>query len=75
MNYLKITAVKVFVPTEWTGINGIEPLKLKWRDTLPDRMKPKPRPINPKHGSVQKRSLDAYVATSMKQAGLLGLLV
>ena len=36
------------VPDEWSGIKGIEPLKLKWKDTLPERMKPKARPINPK---------------------------
>jgi hypothetical protein len=38
----------VFVANEWSGINGIDPLKLVWNDTLPDRMKPKARPINPK---------------------------
>ena len=45
---LKTKAEKVFVPDEWSGINGFDPLKLKWKDTLPDRMKPKARPINPK---------------------------
>ena len=48
VNYLKTVALPVFVPTDWTGIKGIEPLRVKWRDTLPLRMKPKARPINPK---------------------------
>ena len=45
---LKGKAEKVFVPEEWSGIKGIEPLRLKWKETLPERMKPKARPINPK---------------------------
>ena len=48
INYLKTVAVSAFVPKNWIGINGIPPLKLKWRDTLPKRMKPRARPINPK---------------------------
>ena len=48
IDYLKTDALKAFVPTEWTGINGIEPLKLVWRDSLPLKMKPKARPINPR---------------------------
>ena len=45
---LKTTAERVFVPDEWTGIKQVDPLKLRWKDTLPERMKPKARPINPK---------------------------
>jgi hypothetical protein len=49
IEYMKEVAVKAFIPTtDWTGIKGIPPLKLKWRDSLPSRMKPKARPINPK---------------------------
>ena len=48
INLLKTKALQVFVPDEWSGIKGIEPLRLKWKDTLPVRMKPKARPINPK---------------------------
>ena len=48
LNLLKTKALPVFVPDEWSGIKGVEPLELKWKDTLPDRMKPKARPINPK---------------------------
>jgi len=48
MDFLMTEALPAFVPTEWTGINGLVPLKLEWLDTLPKRMKPKSRPINPK---------------------------
>ena len=45
---LQTKALSVFVPDEWSGIKGIDPLRLRWKDTLPERMKPKARPINPK---------------------------
>jgi hypothetical protein len=48
IDYLVTEAMPAFIPTNWTGINGIEPLKLKWRDTLPKMMKPNARPINPR---------------------------
>ena len=39
---------KVFVPERWEGINGIPELELRWKDTLPDSMKPRARPVNPR---------------------------
>ena len=48
MEYMEKRAVKAFVPSNWTGINGIEPLKLNWLTTLPARKKPRARPINPR---------------------------
>ena len=48
MELLSTKAEKVFVPDEWSGVRGVDPLSLKWKSTLPDRMKPKARPINPK---------------------------
>jgi hypothetical protein len=48
MEYMEQRAVKAFVPSNWTGINGIEPLKLKWLFSLPARKKPRARPINPR---------------------------
>jgi hypothetical protein len=48
INYLNTTALPAFVPSDWTGIKGIPPLRLKWKASLPSRMKPKARPINPK---------------------------
>eukprot|EP01034_Spumella_vulgaris_P022119 gene22119-28222_t len=37
----------VFVPQNWTGINGIGELELTWKGD-PGRMKPRPRPVNAK---------------------------
>ena len=48
MDLLSSKAEKVFVPDEWTGVRGVDPLTLKWKETLPERMKPRARPINPK---------------------------
>ena len=45
----------VFVPQIWSGIKGIPPLKLQWKDDLPDKIRVKPRPINPRlYESSQK---------------------
>ena len=38
----------MFVPFNWEGIKGIEPLNLKFKDDFPARMKPKARPVNPR---------------------------
>ena len=38
----------VFVPTNWEGIKGIDPIEFNWLPNIPSRMKPKARPINPK---------------------------
>jgi hypothetical protein len=46
MEYLKTeVAYKVFVynPNEWTGINGIDPVELKFREDMPERMPSKAR--------------------------------
>ena len=49
INYLKREDImSVFVPDDWSGIKDIPPLKVKWKDTLPERMKPQARPINPR---------------------------
>jgi len=48
MEYLRTRAVEAFVPRKWEGIKDIKPLKVEWLDTLPARMKPKARPINPR---------------------------
>ena len=41
-------ALGVFLPQEWLGVNGMEPLVLKYKDTMPTRLKPPARNINPK---------------------------
>ncbi len=58
VNFLKKVAVKVFIPQEWTGINGIEPFELEWTDGLPDSIKPKARPVNPKLFENAKREFE-----------------
>lgn len=41
--------LSVFVPTEWKGLAGFEPVELQWKeDSLPERLRPKTRPINPR---------------------------
>jgi len=47
VDLLKTKGVDVFVPKSWEGIKDIE-IELKWKDGLPDRLKPPARPINPK---------------------------
>jgi hypothetical protein len=38
--------VDVFVPTNWNGINGIEPIEFTWLPDFPAKQKPRARPIN-----------------------------
>jgi hypothetical protein len=38
----------VFVPSSWEGIKGVEPLEFRWKDDVPERMKPPARHINPR---------------------------
>jgi len=46
---LRTKGVNVFVPQNWSGINGLEPLQLDWREELlPSYIKPKARPVNPR---------------------------
>jgi len=45
---LKTKGVKVFIPSNWEGITGFEPLELNWKPDVPKYMKPKARPVNPK---------------------------
>lgn len=45
---LKTKGLDVFIPANWEGIKGIEPLNLEFKDTFPERMKPKARPVNPR---------------------------
>ena len=48
LEFLKTEALDTFVPKEWSGVKGVEPIRLNWKGTLPDRLKPNARPINPK---------------------------
>jgi hypothetical protein len=63
---LRSKGVKVFVPENWNGINGLEPLELNWRPDLPVSIKPKARPVNPKlfaHAQVEFERLSKYFYT------------
>jgi hypothetical protein len=46
LNILKKKGHLVFVPKVWEGIKNVPDLELKWKDNLPERMKPAVRPIN-----------------------------
>ena len=54
---MKTKGVEVFVPRNWEGINGIPPLELVWKSD-PPRMKPQPRPINPKLFEQCKKEIE-----------------
>ena len=41
-------AMDVFVPSVWKGIEGIPDLELDFKDTLPESMRPRARPVNPR---------------------------
>lgn len=58
--------VRAFVPQNWEGIQKIPPLELVFRPTLPDRLKPHVRPINPR--------LFAAVDTEVKRLIKIGYL-
>ena len=40
--------LKVFVPHNWEGIKGIEPLKIEFDANFPKTIKPASRPVNPR---------------------------
>jgi hypothetical protein len=45
---LKHKYLRVFVPHDWTGITGIDPIVIEVTGDLPPFKKPRARPINPK---------------------------
>jgi len=55
---LRTKGLLCFVPQNWTGINGLEPLELTWRDTLPPKMKPGQRQVNPRLLDCAKTEFD-----------------
>ena len=48
MELLRTKGVKVFIPHNWDGINGFEPIELTLKDGAPTELRPRVRPINPK---------------------------
>ncbi len=56
---LKNKHFPVFVPHNWTGITGIDPIVIEVTGDLPPYKKPRARPINPKmmtkaHGEFKR---------------------
>ena len=45
---LSDAAIEVFVPREWRGIQGFEPVEFQFREDMPAEHRPPYRPINPK---------------------------
>jgi len=58
LQLLKTKGVKVFVPQNWEGIQGIPDIELSWKDGLPDKVKPRARPVNPKLYAHAKNEFD-----------------
>ena len=61
---LSTLGVKVFVPSNWDGISGIEPIDLEVLPDMPKEHRPKSRPINPKlfeHAKTEIIRLKGYM--------------
>ena len=58
VQFLITEAIDVFVPSNWEGINGIEPIEFDWKSDLPSRLKPPARPVNPKLFSIAKKEFE-----------------
>lgn len=56
-------AVRAFIPTNWEGIKKIPPLEFKFKPTLPERLKFKARPVNPKLFPQVEAEVTRLVAT------------
>jgi hypothetical protein len=64
IHLLRTKGTKVFVPNNWEGINGVDPIELSWKSDLPDRMKPPARPVNPRlfaHAEKEHSRLRGYM--------------
>lgn len=48
IDLLKTKGLQVFVPQNWLGINGIEPIQFQFSPDMPQTHKPKVRPVNAK---------------------------
>jgi hypothetical protein len=58
IDLLTTKGVNVFVPNNWEGIRGVPDIELEFKEGLPDRIKPKARPINPKLFANAKKEFD-----------------
>jgi hypothetical protein len=51
-------ATNRFVPKEWKGITGFEPLEFQWKPSFPESHPVRSRPINPKLWDVAKKEFE-----------------
>ena len=65
LDLLRTKGVKVFIPQNWEGIRGIEPLELQFKGEIP-RMKPPARPVNPKLFAQAKTEFDRMMGYMYK---------
>ena len=45
---LNTKGLKVFCPSEWTGISGMDPIEFDWTEDCPTEYRPRIRVVNPK---------------------------
>jgi hypothetical protein len=45
---LRTKGVQVFVPQNWEGIKGVPDIDLVWKEGMPENIRPRARPVNPK---------------------------
>lgn len=55
---LRTLGSEVFVPVKWEGIIGMEPIEFNWKQGMPDRIMPRPRPVNPKLLEHAKKEME-----------------
>ena len=51
-----------FVPQEWTGIRGVEPLDLQVKADFPEAMRVRARPINPRLFEVAHKAFERLMS-------------
>ena len=55
---LRTLGSEVFVPIKWEGVLGMEPIEFNWKEGMPERMMPRPRPVNPKLLENAKKEME-----------------
>ena len=58
IHLLQTKGAKVFIPQNWEGISGIDPIELQWSPNLPKSIKPAARYVNPRIYPVAKREME-----------------
>ena len=55
---LRTKGTRVLVPHNWEGVKGFDLLEPEFKDNLPDSLKPKARPINPRLFAAAKTEFE-----------------